>query len=164
MFLLRIGKQGRWLNRRSDVPTDVEAAALDLTLRPGGEDELSVFQVTLEDASEVATLFSVTERDHRQSIDFIVFDDDLLGEISSAPRPDESLHPELSRRHLGLIGVDEEGARNALARRILEAGPVVRRLAERDILLVFRENHELWGGEHVRPAWAEGLARAIKKP
>jgi hypothetical protein len=138
MWLFRGVTKNRWLNRRADDSAHVDAAARDISLRPG-EDGLSLYRVDdEEDGKRVGTLFGVYKKQVRgraDHVDYILIPADSftgLG-LSVLPVPDPALGPELSERHHEVRGMTASLSRRLAAILLEEKRFQLGHVAKQDI-------------------------------
>jgi hypothetical protein len=131
MLLVRIGRKGRWLGSDSSADTAVK----DLGLRPD-ELGLSVYRVdNMHDAINIAKVHAPTARKKVDKIDFILFDENILGAIYGLEliKTPSSLHPQLSEVHHEILGLDPERAQ-LLAEAILGSPFCAERISADDLI------------------------------
>ncbi len=119
MLYLRVVDRAKWKDRSPNDPLSVELASSNLAPKQG----LSVFQVdNRDDAKRIALLYAITERAHRNTIDYLVFPDTLaLGRGLTFKSSRGALHPILASKHHDVMGLENEDVRLKLAEDLLRA-------------------------------------------
>lgn len=120
MFVLRSGKRNRWQE-------DPRQAALDLKPRPG-ETGVSVYVVPDQvEGRKIAILHAIVVRPQlEKSFEYVLIPRDHLGTAQLEQDPVDWGHSRLRDTHHVIRGLDNEVAREELARRAIGHSPTAR--------------------------------------
>lgn len=159
---LRIAKVNLWEPNEAGDPPTAERVVAGFTLRPG-EKCLSLYRLSrMEEAAQLACVFSLTLRDNPRHFEYVVFPAKLLSECRVNPAMVPEFPSFLSERHFEIADSSEEQLL-ALADRILKSPEKkIERIRKQEIV-AFAVQHNMIENEELKDRIHDKWLKLIEK-